>query len=360
MSFKQASSVFYHTSKDIQKIGNILWLDWFKSTNIDLEIFGENKDFKLKTNIISLWLANYLEYKRKLDTSIDIYFWDKLEQSEYKISWDISNIIIKEDIYSLLQNSKINIGTWNYKWEMMTLIIENLENKRINYKFPHKSIKNTTQDIKYILDKLSKWEVFNLMEVASYEWKLAYRVELIPNILQDINSNTEIQIDGFQWLLIVRSAAKIELKIEKLEIHNIQNKNSLIVKWSINTQEGVIKFQSKNNLEKIYQLSWQKNRKNISISIDKLLNTQKIFWLDLKLYPKWATDETTIQINGLLNISPLMIYGSDLEKDIKIDINGQYYFKDINSPQIKKPDSYILWEQILWDKFSLETIIKKQ
>ena len=37
MSFKQASSVFYHTSKDIQKIGNILWLDWFKSTNIDLD-----------------------------------------------------------------------------------------------------------------------------------------------------------------------------------------------------------------------------------------------------------------------------------------------------------------------------------
>lgn len=359
MSFKQASSVFSHTIKDIQKTSNILWFDGFKSTNLDLEVFGENKDFKLKTKIASSGLANTLEYKRQLDTNISIYFWDKGEQSEHNLSWNISNIIIEDELYSLLQNPRLNLWTWNYQGTLMSLIATNIENKRIKTKFPYKKLKSTTQDIKYILNKLSAWEVFYLVEIASYEWKLAYRVELMPNILQDINSNTDIQISRFQWLLIVRSAAKVELKIENLETVNTQTNFSSIVKWSIKPQEGLIKFQSKKNLEKIIQLSWEKNRKNISLSIDSLLNTQEMLWLDLKLYPNGTSYETSIQVNGMLNISPLMIYGSDLEKDIKIDINGQYDFKDIQNPQITKPDSYILWEQILWDEFSLETIINK-
>lgn len=359
MSFNQASSIFSNTIKDIQKTTNILWLDWFKSTNMALEVFGENKDFKIKTNLIWSGLVNYLEYKRKLDTNINLYFWDKSEQLEHKISWNISNIIIEDNIYSLLKNSELNLWTWNYQWELMTLIAGNLENKRIKSSFPYESIKSTTQDIKYILDKLSDWDIFNIIEEASYEWKLAYRVKLIPNMPQDIASNTDIHITNFQWLLIVRSASKVELKIERLEMSNTKNKTSLIIKWSILPQEGILRFQSQNNLEEITQLSWEKNRKNISISLDSLLNTQEMLWLDLKLYPKWTSYETTIQINWMLNVSPLMIYWSDLEKDIKIDINGQYKFKDIKNPQITKPDSYILWEQILWDEFSLETIISK-
>lgn len=359
MNFKQASSIFSHTIKNIQETTNMLWLDGFKSDNIDLEIFWENLDFKLQTNIISSGNNNYLEHKRDLKTSIDLHFLDKIEQSEYQVSWNISNIIIEDNIYTLLNNSKTNLWTWNYQWDLVTLIADNLKGKRIKTTFPYKWIKTTTQDIKYILERLSAWEIFNLVETINYEWKLAYRIELIPSILQDINSNTDMQIISFQWLLIVRSASKVELKIETLEISNTKNTNWLIIKWSVLPQEGVLSFQSHDNLEKIMQISWEKNRKNICLFIDNLLNTQEILWLDLKLYPKSISDQTSIQINGILNISPLMIYWSDLEKDIKIDINGYYDFKDIQNPQIKKPDSYILWEQILWDRFSLETIMSK-
>jgi len=70
-------------------------------------------------------------------------------------------------------------------------------------------------------------------------------------------------------------------------------------------------------------------------------------------------EKKIIQINGLLSVSPLLIYGSNLEKNIQIDINGQYEFSDIENFNILKPDSYVLIDQILWDKFSLETLQTK-
>jgi hypothetical protein len=310
----------------------------------------------LKSNIKTTWNINYLNDNTQLDTKLNLYFWDKSEQEENNISWEISNIIMQDNLYSLLKSSKLNIWTWNYQGELISLITNNLENKRIKTNLPYKSIKSRVQDIKYIINKLKQSDAFNLIETVSYEWDIAYRVELETNIQQDINMNTQIYIDNFQWLLIVRSASMVEFKIEQL---NISWAQEIIIKWSISPQEGTLKFQLKNNLESITQVSWEKNRKDVSFSISSLQNTKEMIWLDIKLYPKATSYQTSIQINWMINISPLMIYWSDLEKDIKIDINGLYNFTDIKNPKITKPDSYILWDQILWDQFSLETIISK-
>jgi hypothetical protein len=354
MRFNQASSIFSNTIQELQQTSAILWLDGFKSIDLNLDIFGENKDFKLKSEIKTTWFVNYLDNDIQSDTRLNLYFWDKSEQEENNISWELLNIIIQDNLYSILKSSKLNIWTWNYQGELISLIANNLENKWIKTVIPYKSLKNRVQDIKYIMSKLTQSDVFSLTETVSYEWNVAYRVELKPSILQDINSNTDIQVDNFQWLLVVRSASEVEFRIEQLDISWSQE---IIIKWFVLPQEWRLRFQLKNNLEDITQFSWEKHKKNISFSVSKLQNTKEMIWLGIKLYPKSTSHKTSIQINWILNFSPMMIYWSDLEKDIKIDINGQYDFADIQDPHIIKPDSYILWDQILWDQFSLETII---
>lgn len=358
ISFEQASDIFFNTIKDIHKSVDLLSFDWSKFTSLDLEIFWENRDFKLKTNIFLSGIINYSENENKIDTNVNLYFWDKNKKWEYKISWNISNIAIDDNVYLLFRNPEINLGTWNYQWELMKLIAKNLENKWIKTKISNELIKKTKQDMKYILNRISSWYIFELKKIVSYEWDTAYKIDISQNILQDINSNTNIHINTFKWLLIVRSASKVELKIEELNITNTQTKNSYIIKWFIDPQKWLIKLQQQNDLKKLIQVSWKKFKKHILISIDNLSNNQKILWLDLKLYPQKTSYHNGTQINWILSISPLIIYWSDLEKDVKIDINGLCKFEDIQNVKINKPDSYILLEQILWDEYSLEAIMK--
>ena len=360
MSFKQASSIFSHTVQNVQKQETVLWLDGFKYIDLDINLLWENRDFKLESHSSLSWSLNFLDHNHELYTNLDWVFWDKIEQSQYHISGWLSNLIIKDKIYSLLKSYQINLWTGNYQANLLSLLLDSIQNKRIETPtwYDYNLLKQTKQDIKYISDKLSLWRSFQTTQTLNYEWNLAYRIEFIPNILYDINSNTNIQIKNFQWLLIVRSASKVELKIEKLEIFGKQN---IIVKWAILPQTWILKFQSQDDLDKVIQISWEQNRHKINITIDKLVNTQKLLWLNIQLQPKLSakTLKQKIDIDGVFTISPLIVYGSNLEKDIKIDITGQYKFEDIENIQIKKPDSYILWEQLIWDQFSLKTILSK-
>ncbi len=356
MWFTQASSIFSDTIQNIQQTTNNLWFTWSKSVWLFLDIFGENKDFKLNSNILLSGAIDYTNQQLKSNTALDLYFWDKHEKQENIVSWDISNVFVNNELFFILNDSYIDIWTGNYQSKLLSLIVKNLENKRIVNNIPqHQNMTNLLLDLNYILATLSSWHIFQMTEQASYEGKLAYKVSLTPEIIQDINTNTDFQIDSFQWLLIVRSASKVELKIEQLQITHKNKSNSISINGHIAEKDWILKFQTMP--DDIIQIWRKQARKSISLAISKTVNQQKLVDINLKLYPKLTPTETKTQINWILSISPLIIYGSDLEKNIEIDINWEYYAKDIENTQIKKPDSYILWEQILWDKFSLETIM---
>ena len=52
-----------------------------------------------------------------------------------------------------------------------------------------------------------------------------------------------------------------------------------------------------------------------------------------------------------------MIYWSDLEKELEINIKCLYENFSWENFEINEPDSYILLEQILWDEFSIKNFI---
>jgi len=43
----------------------------------------------------------------------------------------------------------------------------------------------------------------------------------------------------------------------------------------------------------------------------------------------------------------MFVFGTDLEKDIKIDINGEYVFNHTSNVSFRPPDSYVFLQQIL-------------
>ncbi len=349
ISFEQATAVFSNNIKNIQKTTELLWFTWQKATNLSLDIYGENQDFKLSSSLLLSWVANYQDSKAQLNTQIDLYFRDKSEQKENILSWFISNILIDNNLYFFINNSFLNIGTWNYQGELLTLISQNLENKRIRViNTKNNKIKLLNNNIQSILDVLSQVDKFIFVEEVSYEWDLAYKIEILSENRQ---TNT------IKGMLIVHSPSDIELKIEKANVYLWDQKH--FIKWNIWSAGGSLRFQNAQTLEKTTQISWEKTKRNISLNISNQLNGQPTIDLGIKLSPQTTQQQTTVQINGIINISPLLIYGSDLEKNIQIDINGQYVFKDISQTNITQPGSYILREQILWDQFSLETIMAK-
>ena len=58
-----------------------------------------------------------------------------------------------------------------------------------------------------------------------------------------------------------------------------------------------------------------------------------------------------------IKISPIIIYWSNLENDLKIYIRCLYENFSWEIFDLKDPDSYILLEQILWDEFSIKNFI---
>jgi len=358
LSFAQTVNVFSDSIKNIQTAIDALWFTWHKSIDLFLETDWENGDFKLRSNLNTQAIVDYQDSKLQSNTSFDAYFWDKWEQKESSISWNISNTLIKNDLYFMTNDIVLDAWTWNYQGDLLHLIVQNIKDKRIKITTQQdKIISKTYYDIQFVLNTFSSQDAFQLTEQISYDGKVAYKATIKPEILQQINSDTNLQINRFQWMFIIHSTSKIELKLEDVEISTDQK---LLIKGSILPKSWKLRIQQPDVLEKIIEISRESNKRYMSLSIASLLNLKEMIWLDARLYPKKTPHETETQINWMLNISPLIIYGSDLEKNIQIDINGQYIFNDIKQPNITKPDSYVLWEQIIWDEFSLETIMTKQ
>ena len=360
MSFTQASDMFFHNSVFSQDMTKNIWLTWVKSLWLSLGIFWENRDFKLNLDTDLSWDVDYNQNLAQTKTQATIKFEDKTQDRQNHISWNISNRLIDQKVYSILEDFYIDIWSGNYQSDLFKLIAQNLEWKRIQSQINNDKIK-IFQNIKSIINIISSAQNFDYVEAVTYDWLLAYKIQLNSQAISQIKAQTDIEINSFDCLLVVHSSSNVELKLQQVEFKTPQNTKLsdtfTKIKWTISHKDIDLTISSSDKPEEQIKFKLEKHKRHIYLSIESLLHFKKMLSLNIKLQPKIDQDTANIQINGIVSISPLIVYWSDLEKNIEIDINGQYYFSDIEGIDISQPDSFILGWQILWDDYSLETLL---
>lgn len=361
MSFTQASSIFFQDSVLSHDFLSYLWFTWNKTIDLFVDVFWENKDFKLDSEIELSGMVVYDNPTSQTTTYTDINFLDKHKNRQNYISWVMSNKIIDQKLYSILDNFYLNIGSGNYQTDLFKMIAQNLQWERIESKLNTDQVQKL-KDISFIFNIISSGSLFNYTETTTYDGLLAYKIQLNSNSRDMIFNQTKIQINNFDCLLVVHSNSRVELKLQQVEFKARDNQNSIKIKWSISHDSIYLTMTPSNKPQEQLKLWLEQHKKYLNLSIENLLYLQKMTSLNLKLNPKINRTTTIIQLNWVFSISPLIVYWSDLEKNIEININGQYYFSDIKDTDkinISKPESFVLGSQILWDSYSLETLISQ-
>jgi len=361
LNFQQINNIFVSDIKQTQDFLNSLWFSWFKNIEIYLDVFWENQDFKLKSELTFSWSVNYTNQNTTSNIYLDSYFWDKSEQQESLFSWKISNIFLENYSYYKVEEPNIQLWKWNFQWDLINIIFKNIKNKRIRFEKENKNNFLTHELYKNIYETLDiVWSsgTFKSIEKMTYEGNLAHKLVISKKWLNELNKNKYYKIKHFEWMFITNSSSEITLKIEEMLV--LSKNKEYNIKWFVWQKESEIIIQEKNYPEKIKKINLIFNKKNIEIRFSSLSNLKEMFELYIKLYPQNTKKRNETQINSILKVSPILIYWSNLEKDIQININGQYLFQETENINIEEPESYILWQQILWDNFSLQTIMSSE
>ena len=112
------------------------------------------------------------------------------------------------------------------------------------------------------------------------------------------------------------------------------------------------------NEEKI-ELSYEIHRKYTKINLSKLINFNQLWNFTTSISKSQKEDSNKLSLKWDVQISPIVIYWSDLEKELEINIKCLYENFSWENLEftINEPDSYVLLEQILWDEFSIKNFI---
>jgi len=328
----------------------------FQNYSTECDIKSNDENMKLDAEIS---LSGFLDTEKNeiLNFIPNIYFFDKKKFTEINITWLIENIYNKNQYYTKLSGFSINLWQWNYESNLRYMIINNLSGKWINYNsIKFDNIRDTQKEIKFLLNTLSSSSVFENIEQVSYEWDIAYKITIKNDILDYIKQQTNIEVSDFDWLFIIRSKEQVELKINNMKIiyKNDLWTKTFDVNWIIWDDNWILNF-SKDG-ENI-DISFEMHRKYTKINISKSINFNQIWNFSTNISKSQKDNSNKFNLKWDIQISPIMIYWSDLENDIKINIKCLYENFSWEILDIKEPDSYILLEQILWDEFSIKNFI---
>ena len=328
----------------------------FQNYSTKCDINSDDENMKLISDIS---FSGFLDMQKNKVSDIlpKIYFFDKKKSTEITTSWLIQNLYYKNQYYTKISWFSIDMWKWNYESNLRYMIINNLTDKRIKYdSIKFDNIKKTQEDIKFLLNTLSSSSTFENIEQVSYEWDNAYKVTIKDNILDFIKEQTNIEISDFNGLFIIRSDNQVDLRINNMDViyKNGLWTKEFIVNWIIWEDNWILNF-SRNN-ENI-EVSFEMHRKYTKISISKSINFNQIWNFSSNLSKIQKENSNKFNLKWDVQISPIVIYWSDLEKELKINIKCLYENFNWNIFDIKEPDSYILLEQILWDEFSIKNFI---
>lgn len=355
MDFNQAISVFTQQISYILNSINDLWFSWQKETQTKLEIDWENADFLLNSNIELNAYTNYLANKQDLHNQISLHFLDKKEKNILNLSGNIAYKNIENERYINLQDFFIDLGSGNYQNNLLLLISKKLENKRMFLDLKEKSNTNFYKDFSFLLQTILASNIFYPINELKYNWFFAYKIKIEQDVVDYISDNTNFKINFFEWLLIIKSDSDIELKIENLELY--YNDKNYTIKWNIDDRNSdlVIKIPEKEWTTYAVSLSFHKSQ--CKFQLKQLANYQDMISLNINIINKKSENFIKNIINGNIEVSNKFIYWTDLEKNIKINIKAEQKIIEDFWFVFKKPDSYIMLKQILWDSFSLNHIL---
>ncbi len=356
LSFEKSENIVLENIHTVLSENNSFFQ--FQNYSTQCDIKSDDENLKLDANIS---FSGFLDAEKNeiLDLVPNIYFFDKKKIAEISTSWMIQNLYQENQYYTKLSWFSIDMWKWNYESNLRHMIINNLSGKRIKYnstKFDN--IRNTQKNIEFLLNTISASSTFENTEQVSYEWDIAYKVAIKDDILKYIKEQTNIEITNFDWLLIIRSEEKVDLRINNMDI-TYQNDlwtKDFTVNWIIWDDNWILIF-SKDG-ESI-EFSFEKHRKYTRLEISKSINFNQIWTFGANISKSQKEESNKLSLKWLLQISPKVIYWSDLEKELEINIKCFYEnfgWEDINIT-IREPDSYILLEQILWDEFSMKNFI---
>lgn len=328
----------------------------FQNYSTKCDINSDDENMKLISDIS---FSGFLDMQKNkvLDILPKIYFFDKKKATEITTSWLIQNLYYKNQYYTKFSWFSIDMWKWNYESNLRYMIINNLTDKRIKYdSIKFDNVRKKQEDIKFLLNTLSSSSTFENIEQVSYEWNNAYKVTIKDNILDFIKEQTNIEISDFDGLFIIRSDNQVDLRINNMDViyKNGLWTKEFMVNWIIWEDNWILNF-SRNN-ENI-EVSFEMHRKYTKISISKSINFNQIWNFSTNLSKIQKENSNKFNLKWDVQISPIVIYWSDLEKELKINIKCLYENFNWNIFDIKEPDSYILLEQILWDEFSIKNFI---
>lgn len=328
----------------------------FQNYSTQCDINSDDENIKLNAKTSFSWSLD-TEKNEILDVYPNIYFFDKKKITDVSISWLIQNLYHENQYYTKLSGFSIDMWKWNYESNLRFMIINNLSGKWIKYdSMKLEDTRNTQKDIKFLLNTLSSSSIFENVEQVSYEWDNAYKIKIKKDILNYIKGQTDIEIVDFDWLFIIRSNDQVDLKINNMQIIYKNNswKKTLVINWTIWEDGWILNF-SKD--EENIEISFEIHRKYTKIIISKSINFNQTRSFGTSISKSQKDNSNKFNIKWDMKISPIVIYWSDLEKELEINIKCLYENFSWEVFDIKEPDSYILLEQILWDEFSIKNFI---
>ena len=328
----------------------------FQNYSTQCDINSDDENIKLNAKTSFSWSLD-TEKNEILDVYPNIYFFDKKKFTDISISWLIQNLYHENQYYTKLSGFSIDMWKWNYESNLRFMIINNLSGKWIKYdSMKLEDTKDTQKDIKFLLNTLSSSSTFENVEQVSYEWDNAYKIKIKKDILNYIKGQTDIEIVDFDWLFIIRSNDQVDLKINNMQIIYKNNlwKKTLVINWTIWEDGWILNF-SKD--EENIEISFEIHRKYTKIIISKSINFNQTRSFSTTISKSQKDNSNKFNIKWDVKISPIVIYWSDLEKELEINIKCLYENFSWEVFDIKEPDSYILLEQILWDEFSIKNFI---
>lgn len=353
ISFEQAENIVSENVNFL--VQEIKWMTAFQNYWADCNFSSDDNSMFLDMNITTTWYFNQNK-NEKFDINPKIHFLDKKWKKELQTSWSIENIYLDWKYFIRLSDMSVDMWKWNYESNLWFMIMENLWDKWINYKSDKfDNIKTIQKNISFIVNTLSSSSVFENIEQVTYEWNLAYKISLKDSTLDFIKNQTNIEISWFEWLFIVKDENQVDLKINNMEIKDILHDNVVInIQWIIWWENGEI----------IYSVEWENtsivydiHRKYTNIVIKNSINYDEIWSLNMTIYPSQKKETSKYDMKWDMSISPIFVYWSDLENEIKINIKCLYENFSWEILDITEPDSYVLLEQILWDEFSIKNFI---
>ncbi len=358
LSFTDTQNIFAHNMSDFYLNTNFsiqnVWSKYKDFCSFD----WWNPSFKFYSSIDLSWFTDYIKNKSgeiidwmNFDNEIifDVYYQDMDKMNWNNLQWNLSLKKVDEQYFAKLSQWIADFGTWNYEWDFVNLLIENLGNKWIKYD-PTTLIlmTNIKERLLNILQNLGYSNLFTQLQQVTYEWDTAYKVDISDEFKQNMD---------IKWTLIVRDNDLVEFKFDDYEFDLWWKK--YYVKWNISDKYWFFSVKDSKESNKSIDINYSTKKNSLIINISSIQNFEILWELKLTINEFWnPKDGKENHVNWELILSPNLIYWSNLENEIKININCSYE-KNILSWNfvIQEPDSYILLDQILGDSFSLESIL---